>query len=73
VDPWGEYWRFTAQSARRMMEEFFLPASVAVSMYGNILAAIASLHGLAAEEIDQEDLDYVDPDYEVLVTVRAVK
>jgi hypothetical protein len=42
-------------------------------MYGNVLTAIALLHGLAAEELRQEELDYFDPDYEILVTVRAVK
>jgi SAM-dependent methyltransferase len=73
ADAWGEYWRFTSQSARRMFEEVFLPANVSVGVYGNVLAAIACLHGLAVEELEREELDYLDPDYEVLISVRAIK
>jgi SAM-dependent methyltransferase len=73
VDPWGEYWRFTEQSARRLFQEFFPPAGVKVETRGNVLVATAFLHGLAAEELNADELDYTDPDYEVLVTVRAVK
>jgi SAM-dependent methyltransferase len=73
VDPWGEYWRFTGDSARRLFEEVFCPGNVTVEAHGNILAAIAFLHGLASEELEQRELDYHDPDYEVLLTVRAIK
>jgi len=31
------------------------------------------LHGLAAEELPHEDLDYADSEYEVLIAVRAIK
>jgi SAM-dependent methyltransferase len=73
VDPWGEYWRLTAQSARRLLEEFFPAFNVTVATYGNVLAAVASLHGLAVEEMAQDELDYLDPDYEVLIGIRAKK
>jgi SAM-dependent methyltransferase len=73
VDPWGEYWRITTQSARRLFLENFLAKNVEVKAYGNVLAAVAFLHGLAAEELRQEELDFCDPDYEVLVAVAAVK
>jgi|SRR3990172_8519866 len=73
VDRWGEYWHFTTQSARRLFQEIFPPANVRVEAHGNVLTAVAFLHGLATEELRQEELDYCDPDYEVLVAVRAVK
>lgn len=73
IDPWGEYWHFTSQSLARLFREHFPAASVQVTAYGNVLAAVASLHGLAAEELAREDLDFVDPDYEVLIGLRAVK
>lgn len=73
IDHWGEYWRLTAQSARRLFEENFPAANIEVETYGNVFTAIASLHGLGAEELSPEELDYFDPDYEVLITVRAVK
>jgi hypothetical protein len=46
---------------------------VQVKAYGNILATIAFLHGLASEELRPEELAYEDPNYELLITVRAVK
>lgn len=72
-DGWGEYWHITAQSAEAMFAETFPGAEVEVGTYGNVLSATCSLHGLCVEEIAKEDLDVCDPDFEVLVTVRAVK
>ncbi len=73
MNRWGDYWRFTTLSAKRLFEEVFPPENVEVQAYGNVLTAVAFLHGLAAEELKKEELDYHDPDYEVLITVRAVK
>ena len=73
MDRWGDYWRFTTLSAKRLFGEVFPPKNVEVQAYGNVLTAVAFLHGLAAEELKQEELDYHDPDYEVLITVRSVK
>jgi len=73
MDRWGDFWRLTTLSARRLFEEVFPPENVAVEAHGNVLAAIAFLHGLAAEELTPAEVDCRDPDYEVLITVRAVK
>ncbi len=47
--------------------------SLQVQTHGNVLAAIAFLHGLAADDLRRKKLDHCDPDYQVLLTVRAVK
>jgi SAM-dependent methyltransferase len=73
MDRWGEYWRFTTLSASRLFEEIFPPSNVTVQGYGNVLAAVAFLHGLAVSELSQQELDYCDADYDVLITVRVVK
>jgi len=73
MDRWGHYWNFTTLSARQLFEELFPAAKVKVDAYGNVLAAIALLHGLARQELRQEELNHHDSDYEVLITVRAVK
>jgi len=72
-DNWGEYWRFTSQSARLLFEEVFSKGQVAVRSYGNVLAAISFLEGLAAEDLKQKELDTADRSYEILIAVRAVK
>jgi SAM-dependent methyltransferase len=73
MDRWGHYWSFTTRSMQQLFEASFPAAGVDVEAYGNVLAAIAFLHGLASEELASEELDYIDPDYELLITVRAVK
>jgi SAM-dependent methyltransferase len=73
MERWGDFWRFTTLSARRMFEEAFDAGNVTVESYGNVLAATAFLHGLAAQELTDEELNHRDPDYEVLIAVRACK
>jgi glycosyltransferase involved in cell wall biosynthesis len=73
MERWGDCWRFTTLSARRLFASMFPPEQVSVAPHGNVLAATAFLHGLAAQDLRPEELDYHDPDYQVLITVRAVK
>ncbi|MDR4478982.1 MAG: methyltransferase domain-containing protein [Nitrospira sp.] len=73
MDHWGDFWRFTSLSTRRLFEEAFHPEDVTVKTYGNVLAATASLHGLIATELRREELDHWDRDYELVIGVRAVK
>jgi SAM-dependent methyltransferase len=73
VDPWGEYWHFTAQSTRRLFEALFPADHLEIVTYGNVLAAAASLYGLTAADLAPAELDHRDPDFEVIVAVRARK
>jgi SAM-dependent methyltransferase len=73
MDRWGDYWRFTTLSARKLFEESFQATNVRVEAHGNVLAASAFLYGLTVEELRPGELDHFDPDYEMLITVRAVK
>ena len=73
LDDWGEYWHFTAQSSRRLFDECFPEKNTTIVTYGNVLSAIGSLHGLAASELTPAELAYRDPNYELLITVRAQK
>ena len=66
-------WRFTATSARKLFEEHFDPASLTVESYGNALAGVALLHGIASEELGPQELAHAEPRYETLVAVRAVR
>lgn len=73
MNRWGDYWRFTSLSARRLLETTFLPELVRVEAHGNVLSAAALLYGLAVEDLRPEELEADDPDYEVIITVRAEK
>jgi SAM-dependent methyltransferase len=72
ADPIFMY-QFTTHSAECLFGEVFPSESLEIEAHGNVLTAVAFLHGLAAQELTQEELEYNDPDYEVLITVRAVK
>lgn len=65
MDRWGDYWRFTSLSLEKALMEIF--TSVRVICYGNVLASIAFLQGIAAEELKKEELDFVDPDYQLII------
>jgi glycosyltransferase involved in cell wall biosynthesis len=73
MDQTGDYWRFTTRSAQRLCESVFDTENVEVTAYGNVLAASAFLFGLASHELTREELDYSDPDYQLLITVRIRK
>jgi SAM-dependent methyltransferase len=72
---WTEqwYWSFTGRSARRLFEEAFPAGNVVVETHGNALAATAFLHGLGVGELCQEELEFRDPDCELMIAIKAVK
>jgi SAM-dependent methyltransferase len=71
MDRWGDFWRFTSASARRLFEEFWRPENVSLDTHGNVLVATAYLQGIAADELREDELHYKDQDYPLLITVRA--
>jgi SAM-dependent methyltransferase len=73
MDRWGDYWRFTDASARRLFSDVFGLENVMVATYGNVLAACAFLHGLTVQELQEAELDHHDGDYQVTIGIRAVR
>jgi hypothetical protein len=70
---WGDWWRFTARSAQRLFAEVYGEQHVQVRQHGNVHAAAAFLYGLAAEDLDSSALESTDPDFHLVMTVRAVR
>ena len=73
ADRWGDYWRFTEQSAARLFERDFGTANVHVQSFGNALVAHAFLAGMATEELRKQELAAHDRDYPIVVAVVATK
>jgi peptidoglycan/xylan/chitin deacetylase (PgdA/CDA1 family) len=69
----GDLWRVTPAGARVLAEAAFPPAGVQCTPYGNVLANVAFLQGLACSELTDEEFDAFDPFYPALVGVRAQK
>jgi SAM-dependent methyltransferase len=72
---WGSswYWSLSPAALSRLLEEKFDSANVNVIAYGNVLAAVAFLHGLAEHELSAAELDAHDPQYPMIAAARAVK
>lgn len=70
---WGATWMWslTEASLGRLLTESFV--DVEVTTYGNVLTAVAMLHGLAEDELRAEEYEIVDPQYPVIVAGRARK
>lgn len=67
MDQWGHFWSFTTASLKRLIEESAFGGNYAMSVYGNVKAACALMYGLAAEELGEEELWYLDEDYPVSI------
>jgi hypothetical protein len=53
--------------------EAFGAEHVTVRSYGNVLAAIGFLTGMAYEELSRREVDAHDDDFPVIIAIRAVK
>ncbi|GAB4374229.1 MAG: hypothetical protein Kow00121_18340 [Elainellaceae cyanobacterium] len=74
-DEWADYWywAFTTLSVQRLFAELFPADHLQIEAHGNVLAATAFLQGLSWTELTRKELDYHDPCYQMLITIRAVK
>ena len=70
---WGDHWRFTPHSARKLFSEAFVGGAVAVESMGNVLSACGFLQGIATHELTRDELDFNDADYPLVVAVRAAR
>lgn len=69
----GDYWRFTGAAVRKMFGAEFGSDAIEVEVLGNVLASVAFLEGIAAEEFDEAVLLEKDPQFQMLMTLRAVR
>jgi SAM-dependent methyltransferase len=70
---YDDFWRYTPSSCLRLFSSVFGEGKVSVSCFGNVLAEIAFLMGMATEELSERERDYNDVRYPVILGVRALK
>jgi hypothetical protein len=68
---WGDYWRFTHRACKASFEKVFGAENVEVSTYGNVLSTVAALEGLSSDELKKEELDVLDPAYQLIIGIVA--
>lgn len=68
-----DLWRFTQVACKEMFGRYFGAGDLEIKTYGNALAGVAFLSGLAAEEFKLPELKARSADYPVIVAIRAQK
>ncbi|MGM7700937.1 class I SAM-dependent methyltransferase [Pseudalkalibacillus sp. Hm43] len=64
---YGDFWRFTSMSLRRLFEDMEVVDEVTVQSFGNLAIAQAFLEGRAVHEVNPGAFSFHDPHYEVLI------
>jgi SAM-dependent methyltransferase len=72
ADKESDCWRFTEFSVKRLFRESF-GDYFTVQTYGNVLSTVAFMEGLASFELRKEELEYRDPDYQIVIAVHAMR
>lgn len=71
---WGDYWRFTDQSLRKLLTRRFEDSSCELATYGNVATSCLFLQGVCLEDIsDKKILDATDPNYQMVVCAIVKK
>ena len=70
---WGDFWRFTDQSIKKLFEKSFGSDKISVSIYGNVFSATCLLQGITVEDISEDELNFNDSTYQVIIGIVAKK
>jgi hypothetical protein len=53
--------------------EKFSDDNLKIETHGNVLASVSFLYGLVVEEMREEELEFADADYPLVITVKATR
>ena len=67
------YWSFTDRALTKLIEDAFPEGDIEIATFGNVYIATAFLYGMGINEVAKERLDYKDPHFQVIITVKATK
>lgn len=71
---WGEHWRFTKKSIKKLaLEAGFMENDIEIESYGNVKILTAFLYGLNSQQISSEDYDYNDEQYPLIISAKLTK
>jgi SAM-dependent methyltransferase len=69
----ADFWRLSAEGWRLITARAWPDCDVEVRAWGNCLAAVAGLYGLALEELTEAEVAYQDDRFPMLITIRCRK
>jgi SAM-dependent methyltransferase len=70
---YDELWRFTAKGLKALLDRHFIDGEVSVRGYGNSLVAAGELRGLGVDDFSEEEREFQDPRYALVVCASAAK
>ena len=73
VDTADDLWRLHAASYRVLLDRVWPGCEIEVESFGNCLTAVASIMGIAAEELTEAELWHRDPRFPVATMIRCRK
>jgi len=73
MDRWGDYWRFTDLSLNKLFGQAFSENQIKVDSFGNCLSATCFIQGVPSEKLSKQELEFIDRDYPVTLTVVGKK
>lgn len=72
-NPKFNMWRFTVSGAKYIFGKYFKKKNLTVKSYGNVLSGQFFWVGMAAEELTKKELDFNDPHFPLIITLKAIK
>lgn len=66
-ETYGQFWRFTPLSLMRLFKQYIPNAKISMKTYGNVKTSAAFLYGMNVEDLTQEELDYTDSNYPMII------
>jgi SAM-dependent methyltransferase len=66
-------WRFSPESAQRVFEKYFLSSNITIAPLGNKVVTESFWTGMAVEDLKQEELEYQDEQYPLIIGIAARK
>jgi len=72
-ETYGQFWRFTPASISRLLRENIPGAKITVKTFGNVKTSAAFLYGMTVEDLTQEELDYRDSNYPMVIGAYVEK
>ena len=70
-DNWSDLWSFTKYSTYSLFDPFFSLCSIRT--YGNAKVTMGYLYGIPAEAFTEEELEYMDSQFQFLIAADLVK
>ena len=66
-ETYGQFWRFTPSGLRGLLEKNIPGANIIIKTYGNVKSSVAFLYGMTTDDLTQEELDYRDSNYPMVI------